>query len=174
MAQAQGNAGVFDKIREAEASKGGLYFSQGVYEDLEILGVKLIKARSGPDLFIVETLVIKSSGGYTDAEIAADPKRGTIDAKRKVIGAGMKPAWTVKMSLDNALGDIKVFTARAFNIPETDVDPAGMAAVISDAQPLKGYHLSAVMFDITTKKGGNFTRADWKHLSGPVKAPAAT
>ncbi len=166
MAQALGSSSVFDDIVKAEATKGGLYFTQGTYEDLEILGVKLIKARSGPDLFIVETLVIKSSGGYTDEEVKAVPTR------KKVVPVGMKPAWTVKMSLDNALGDVKEFIAKAFNIPTTDVDPAGAKLAVSDSQPLRGYHMKALMFDITTKKGGNFTRAEWTHLSLPVGGTA--
>ena len=74
---------------------------------------------------------------------------------------------------NNSLGDVKAFIAKAFNIPETDVDPAGALLVVGEKQPLKGYHLKATMFDVTTGKGNLFTRADWSHLSGPVAPPAA-
>lgn len=149
----------FDGIEKAERSKGGLYLSAGTYADLEIVNVKMITSRKGIDLFTVELLVHKSEG-------------------EKAIRSGLRPAWQVKRTSDNFLGDVKAFVAEAADCKDEEVDPAGVRAVLGSdkppkVSPLAGTHLRATAFDVKTKAGGNFTRVIWERMSQGVQLKSA-
>jgi hypothetical protein len=133
---------IFSGIKEAEPSRGGLYFKPGTYS-VKILKCSQLKTRKREDAFLVETEVIESD--------SAEIKKG------------MRPSWMVMIREDtSALGNIKSFIAAATSSDEDEVDEAVGDYVIGAKQPLAGKIMKALVVNVPTRSGGTFTKVEWE------------
>lgn len=132
--------GLFSKIKDAKSNGGGIYFEPGTYL-VECVAVKTGKTREGDrPFFVAEFTILESS----------NPARPV----------GTSVSWMVMLDkyLETALGNVKQCVAALFNVPENDVDEAGVEAAIGPDNPAKGAKVKAVASTIKTKKGDPFTK----------------
>lgn len=111
----------------------------------EIEAVKSIKSRKSGDLTVVEFRVIEASG----------PNANTV---------GTSASWIVKMSLDNALGNVRSFLAAAMDVPEKSITQAVADDAVGTKQPLKGFLVKAEASIIKTKAGTDFTLVRYRSV----------
>lgn len=146
--------GVFSGLKEASATKGGLYLQPGNYT-VQVQRCKMQDAWQGNrKWFIVELRVME-----TDNENAK---------------VGSEPSWMVELpgkypSL--ALGNIKAFLHAAYSAlaeaddteapDEDDIDEDAADDAVGEDNPLAGVFLNAAAFNKKTKEGNDFTRVKW-------------
>lgn len=150
---------LFDGMENAEPGKGGVYLSEGVYPDLEVLAIKTIENRKKIRMFCVELLVHKSEG----------PKAMPI---------GTKCAWMVKSTSDQFLGTVRDFLRHSASelykkeFPLSEIDGPTAELATGDTQPFAGVHLKAqaTQIEIKSNKGNYFTKVQWSPLSVQMKS----
>jgi hypothetical protein len=138
--------GLFSGIGSAKSNGGGVYFLPGIYT-LECKACKTGETREGKKPFFVAEFTILES---------TNPDRPV----------GSTVSWMVMMDkyLETALGNIKQCAAALFGIPETDVDEAGVEALISAANPAAGIKVKAEATNIKTRAQKDFTKVLFTHI----------
>lgn len=157
---------LFEGMEDAKVFEGGTYLTDGIYPDLEVLKVVSYKNRKGIGGFRVELKVIESKG-------------------EKALPPGTACAYITTKSQEGFLGNVKgvlqkMATEMSFQngggvVPVTEITQDFATMAVSEAQPLKGLHLSAQAQTIITKaKGLPFTKIEFSPKSpGPVVARAS-
>ena len=141
--------GLFSGIKEAKEYAGGVYLTEGVYNDLEVLSVKTLTTCKGESMFCVEVKVHDSQGP-------------------KAVMPGVTAAWMCNKKHDGFLGNVLSFMRpcasekyqqqiEAGSIAEEDMD-----AAVSSENPYAGTHMKATAVNIKTKAGGDFTKVEWQ------------
>lgn len=138
--ESETNMGLFKGIESAKTSKGGVYPLPGVYT-LEITSAKTGVSRAKRHFFVAEFRVLASTN--------ADRPEGS------------EMSWMVMLDHDSALGNIKAFLSAATGSAEDEIDEAGVEAVVSAANPLKGCKVRASAVNVKTRAGGDFTKMSW-------------
>lgn len=134
--------GLFSKIGTVSSNGGGVYFHPGFVGIAECREVKMLKARSGKDIFIGDFTVLESNMLDKHAVGSRVSYLVTLD-----------PAY-----LETALGNVKGLAAALFGIPEADVDEAGVEAMIAADNPCQGRQVKVIASNIKTKKNTDFTK----------------
>lgn len=152
---------MFAGLEGAQVFEGGTYLTDGVYPDLEVTKVVSYKNRKGIGGFRVELKVIESKG-------------------EKALPPGTQCAYITTKSQEGFLGNVKgvlqkMATELSYQqgggvVPVTEITQDFATMAVSEAQPLKGLHLTAQATTITTKgKGLPFTKIEFSPKSpGPV------
>lgn len=135
--------GLFSKITEAKSNSGGVYFVPGTFL-LECKAVKTGSTREGNKPFFVAEFVILES---------SSPERP--------VGTTMSYMVMMDKYIETALGNIKGCAAALFNIPESDVDEAGIEALIGPSNPGAGMKVQASATNIKTRAGKDFTKVNF-------------
>lgn len=144
--------GLFDGMSEAVPGQGGVYLTEGLYPDLEVLAFKSIKSRKGINGFVAEVLVHESSGP-------------------NALMPGTKAAWMSMADKDSFLGSVRGILHMATIelggavIPLAEIDAATAELAVSEANPYKGVHLKAQATNVLTKAKTNFTKVEWSPKS---------
>lgn len=134
--------GLFSKIGSVSSNGGGVYFHTGFVGVVECREVKMIKARTGKDMFVSEFTVLESN---------------MLD--KHAIGSRVSYLVTLDPAyLETALGNVKGLAAALFGIAEANVDEAGVEAMIAADNPCQGRQVRAIASNIKTKKGSDFTK----------------
>lgn len=144
--------GLFDGLETAVPGQGGVYLTEGLYSDLEILALKSIKNRKGINGFCAELLVHESSGP-------------------NALMPGTKCAWMTMQDKDSFLGAVRGFLRVTMSemakapvpLAEIDKDTAEMA--VSEENPFKGLRIKAQATNVLTKAKTNFTKVEWEPKS---------
>lgn len=142
----------FAGIETAEVSGKLPNLRAGTYL-FQIDAVKMVKSRSKGAFFVVEVTILEAQGEGANE-------------------VGSRASWMVKMSLDNALGNIKGFVAALTNEPLTAVTSSLCDELVAEDQPAKGERVRAHAFIIKTKSGNDFTKVDFSHFAEPQAAAA--
>lgn len=144
--------GLFGRINEKgiKSNGGGVFFEPGTYA-LECRANKCGKTREGRPFFVAEFTILESTN------------------KDRPVGTGV--SWMVMMdkNLETALGNIKGYVAALFDMPEDEVDEAGVEALIAADNPGAGMKLRAVVSTVKTRANTPFT----KPVFGPYEKKAA-
>lgn len=135
--------GLFDKIKEAKSSSGGVYFLPGTYA-LECRVNKVGKTREQRPFFVAEFTILESS-----------------NAERPV-GTSVSLMVMMDKNLETALGNIKGYVAALFDMPELEVDEAGVEALIAAGNPGAGLKVRAIASNIKTKALKDFTKVQFE------------
>lgn len=138
--------GFFSGVNEADQRADANYLRPGAYT-LVLTQVKAIQTRKKRNAFVIEAKVTVASEG-------AQNKVGDIVSHM------------VMMDTDGALSDIKAFASAATGLAFDEVDEAGMEALVSDAQPLRGRSVDAFARNKVTQRGGDFTRITYSAPAG--------
>lgn len=138
---------MFAGIESARMSTGGVYPLNGAYL-LEINAVKSGQTRKKIDFFVAEFKILESD----------NPRRAK----------GTEMSWMCTMDKEPALGNIKAFVAASTGCSSDDVDEAGVLAIVSAENPLKGTKIRLMATEVTTKSGKPFTRCTFEYV--PVTA----
>lgn len=148
-------SGLFaDKVAQAEASAGGVYFDAGIYPILQIDKVLAKQSRKGEDLAIVECDIL-------DSRVPSRP-------------TGSRASWVVNFKHDSAPRDFKAFLSAAAGVPPEKVDAAGVNASVSSSNPLHGRLIALEVVLVDTKKGGKFSRHFWRSIPESEQAFASS
>lgn len=145
-------SGLFDGMETAVPGIGGVYLSEGLYGDLEILAIKSIENRKKVRGFCVELMVHSSTG-----ENALMP--------------GTKCAWMTMADKDSFLGAVRGFLQVAASemngskVDLKDIDAEAAELAVSDENPFKGLRIRAQATNVKTKAGGDFTKVEWSPKS---------
>jgi hypothetical protein len=131
--------GVFSKIKDAHSTGGGVYFLPGTYA-LECRKCTSSKTREDRPFFVAEFTILESS----------NPERP--------VGTSVSFMVMLDKYLETALGNVKQCAAALFDIPEDNVDEAGVEALVSAANPAAGNKVRATASMTKTKKGADFTK----------------
>lgn len=135
--------GLFGKIKDAKSNGGGIYFLPGTYA-LECRANKTGKTREGREFFVCEFTILESS----------NPERP--------VGTSVSMMVMLDKYLETALGNIKGYIAALYDVPEDEVDEAGVEELVSAANPGAGIKVRAVASNTKTKKGGDFTKVQFE------------
>lgn len=141
-------AGLFTGMEKATPGVGGIYLTEGIYDDLEILAIKSIVTRKGIGAFCVELKVHAASGA-------------------KALPIGTQGTWMVTADKESFLGNVRGFlqvaSSEAMEKPVTleEIDVAAAEMATSAANPFAGTRLRAQATGITTKKGAPFTKVEF-------------
>lgn len=127
----------FDGIESAVVSQKLPPIRPGTYV-LEVLALKKVMSRTKGKLFIAEYKVTEAQGEM------ANP-------------VGTSCSHIIKMSLDNALGNIKALTAAIVGEPVATVTGKMCDALVSEKNPARGKRVRAQGGEITTRAGKPFT-----------------
>lgn len=146
--------GMFTGVEESEEFRGGVYMRPGVYEELEVLACKVGKNRKGRAFFVAELKVHKSSGENANEE-------------------GTTVAWMVMKDNDGFLSTTRGFAAHLFGVEFDDVTEKSLDLLVSEKQPGAGKRIAAQADNVKTKKGGDFTKVQWRHVPPKPKAEVA-
>jgi len=144
--------GLFSGIEDAKEYAGGVYLSEGVYNDLEIVGVKTLITRKKEEMFCVEVLVHESVGP-------------------KAVMPGVKAAWMCNKKHDAFLGNVLSFMRPCASekyqqpVQTGDISEEDMELAVSSENPYAGTHMKAVAVNIKTRSGGDFTKVEWQPKS---------
>lgn len=147
---------LYDGIEDAQPGIGGVYLSDGLYGDLEILALKSIKNRKNIHGFCAELMVHASTG-------------------QNALMPGTKCAWMTMANRDSFLGDVRGFLRMAMSemagskIELKDIDRDAAELATSDENPLKGIHIKAQATQVKTRAGGDFTKVEWSPKSFEMK-----
>ena len=143
--------GIFQGIRDARMTAGGVYFLPGEYIVL-VQKVFLQESRKREVLFIAECLIQASS----------NPERRE----------GQRCSWVVKMSQDAAMGNIKRFLAACCGIEPSmeavvneEITEELAEVAVSDGNPLAGTIVGLQATNIKTREGNDFTLHEWQPVS---------
>lgn len=139
--------GLFSKIKEAKSNGGGVYFLPGTYT-LECNALKTGKTREGDRPFFVAEFTILAS---------SNPDRP--------VGTSVSFMVMLDKFIETALGNVKGCVAALFNIPEEEVDEAGVETAVGDQNPAKGLKVKASATNIKTKKQTDFTKVVFTSLT---------
>lgn len=140
--------GLFDGMETAQPGQGGVYLTEGLYPDLEVLAFKSIKSRKGINGFVAEVLVHESSGP-------------------NALMPGTKAAWMSMADKDSFLGAVRGILHMATIelggavLPIEEIDAATAELAVSDQNPYKGVHLKAQATNVLTKAKTTFTKVEW-------------
>lgn len=140
--------GLFSKIKEAKSNGGGIYFLPGTYE-LECAAVKTGKTREGDKPFFVAEFVILAS---------SNPERP--------VGTSVSYMVMLDKYMETALGNVKQCISALFNVPESDVDEAGVDEAVGPSNPAKGAKVKATASNIKTRAGKDFTKVLFSAMEG--------
>jgi len=153
--QTQQNTGqsVFDRVGTAPPRRGGTYISPGSYPILFINALKMIKNRSGVDLFIAELFVIASE---TDA-----------------VPMGAKVSWAPSFAHDPTPTDVRTFLAQVMGAPLDDVDSQACQYACSAENPCHGKLIKCVATNVVTKSGNDFTKCEWYTIGADLQSQSA-
>lgn len=153
--------GLFQGVENAIPSNGGVYITEGIYPDIEVLGHKVIVSRKKETMFVLEGLVHASSGP-------------------KALQPGTKFAWMLKANNDAFLGNVRAHAKACAEalykeaVPLADVDESACELMVSPEQPFKGVRLKAQATNIQTKAMTPFTKVEWDPRDSLRDAPATT
>lgn len=131
--------GLFSGVGQAKSSSGGVYFEPGSYA-LECRANKTGKTREGRPFFVCEFTILEST----------NPSRP--------VGTSVSMMVMMDKYLETALGNIKGYVAALFNVPEVEVDEAGVEALVSADNPGAGLKVRAMATNIKKKNGDPFTK----------------
>ena len=132
--------GLFTEISKAKSSSGGVYFEPGTYL-LECKACKTGQTREGSKpFFVAEFIILESS------------------RSDRPVGTTMSFMVMLDKYLETALGNVKGCAAALFDIPEADVDEAGVEMLVSAENPAAGNKVRASASTITTRQGKPFTK----------------
>lgn len=140
--------GLFSKIDKASSSKGGVYLFPGVYA-LECKANKVSQTRDGRAFFVAEFTILESS----------NPERQ--------VGTSCSFMVMLDKNLETGLGNIKGYISGLYDIPEAEVDEAGVELLVSAENPGQGCKVRCECTNIKTKAGKDFT----KHMFSPFDKP---
>lgn len=146
--------GLFDGIENAKPTEGGVFLREGVYEEIEILGIKVGRTRKGRDFFVVEGKILKATG----------PQANPV---------GSQASWMEMLDRDNALGSVRAFVAALCGCELDEVDEKAVSALVSKDQPGVGGVIKAEASMVKTRAGGDFTKVRWTHVKPPPALAAA-
>ena len=136
--------GLFDGISDVQAAGGSRYLTPGNYL-CEVQALKVIQSqkRQGQHFFVAELCVLESDNDD--------------------FGSGEAASWVVNMAHQSAMANIKGF-AEALDPASDDgsVTPASMDALISSGNPAAGIKVKGFLYNVKTKAGGDFTKANWR------------
>lgn len=135
--------GLFDKIKDAKTSQGGVYIEPGVYR-LKVRCLKQGKSRAGKDFVVAEFETMESN----------NPARPV----------GGFQSWMVMLDKayeETSLGNIKAFLSILTSTPEHEVDGAGVELAFSAANPCEGLEIRASASNIKTRANKDFTKVTW-------------
>lgn len=135
--------GKFSNIGSAKSNGGGIYFEPGKYE-LECRANKTGKTREGREFIVFEFTIISST----------NPNRPA--------GTSVSQMIMLDKYLETALGNIKGYVAALFNMPEQDVDEAGVEALVAADNPGAGIKVKAIASNTKTKAGKDFTKVQYE------------
>lgn len=143
---------LFDGMESAQPGMGGVYLTDGLYGDLEILALKSVRNRKQVNGFCAELMVHASTGP-------------------NALMPGTKCAWMSMEDKDSFLGSVRGFLQVAMSemagakmdLKEIDKDAAELA--VSDENPFKGVRIRAQATQVKTKAGGDFTKVEWSPKS---------
>lgn len=134
--------GLFGKIKDAKSSGGGIYFEPGTYA-LECRKNATIQTREGRPAFVAEFTILESS----------NDKRPVSTSVSYMVMLDKYP--------ETALGNVKQYVAALFDIPEENVDEAGVEALIAAVNPGAGLKVRATASMTKTKKQADFTKVQF-------------
>lgn len=134
--------GLFGKIKDAKSNGGGVFFLPGSYE-LECRANKTGTTREGRPFFVAEFTILAST----------NPERP--------VGTSVSFMVMLDKFLETALGNVKGYVAALFDIPEVEVDEAGVEQLVAADNPGAGLKVRATASNTKTKKGGDFTKVEF-------------
>ncbi len=134
--------GLFGKIKDAKSNGGGIYFLPGTYA-LECRANKVGKTREGREFFVCEFTILESS----------NPERP--------VGTSVSMMVMLDKYIETALGNVKGYIAALYDVPEEEVDEAGVELLVSAENPGAGLKVRAVASNTKTKKGTDFTKVQF-------------
>jgi hypothetical protein len=145
--------GLFGKIKDAKSNGGGIFFLPGTYE-LECRANKSGKTREDRPYFVAEFTILAST----------NPERP--------VGTSVSFMVMMDKYLETALGNVKGYVAALYDVPEDEVDEAGVEALISADNPGAGLKCRATASNTKTKKGGDFTKVEFSPFEKKAKTEA--
>lgn len=143
--------GLYDKIRDAKASKGANYVRAGGYLAL-VRRVKQDQNRKKVDFVAIEMVIL--------AVLRVDPQ----DAPHTV---GEQTSHLLMSDKDSFLGNFKAFIIGATGAAEAEVTEKEALAVVSDDQPLAGVVVELDNKIIKTKANKDFTAVNYRRALEP-------
>ncbi len=138
--------GLFGKIKEAKSSGGGIFFLPGKYA-LECRANKTGNTREGRPFFVAEFTILEST----------NPERP--------VGTSVSLMVMLDKYIETALGNVKGYVAALFDIPEAEVDEAGVESLVSAENPGAGMKVRAVASNTKTKAQKDFTKVEFEPYS---------
>jgi hypothetical protein len=158
--------GIFDRVNEAESTRGGYYFEEGKYR-VRLQRVFKKTTRKGIEMMIIETEILESTNpgrpvGTKPSVLYGDDKDATAGnikgffgvafaATQCLAGTPMTPTEAEKEFLTADSKD-----AAAVKAVKERCDEA-----VGDDNPLAGLELSVEAFPIKTRAGNDFTKIVW-------------
>jgi hypothetical protein len=135
--------GLFDDIGKVQAAGGSRYLTPGNYT-CEVQALKVIESqkRRGQQFFVAELAVVDCDNGE--------------------FGPGECASWVVNMDHQSALSNIKGF-AMALDTDSSDssITPQVMEELVSGDNPAAGIKVRGFLYNVKTKAGKDFTKANW-------------
>ena len=142
----------FSGIGKAQEYKSGRYLDPGTYT-LSIASITLVdsKKEKGRKFFVVEAEVLSSNN--PDFRVG-DLVTWMVDITPKLVeGEIVVP----EISLSNC----KAFAKAVLDCTDNDITEETMDKLCGPEQPASGINVVADAFNITTGKGGEFTKIRW-------------
>lgn len=139
--------GLFGKIKDAKSNGGGVFFLPGSYE-LECRCNKTGTTREGRPYFVAEFTILKSSN------------------VERPEGTSVSFMVMLDKYIETALGNIKGYVAALFDMPEVEVDEAGVEQLVAAENPGAGMRVKAIASNTKTKAKTDFTKVQFE----PYKA----
>jgi hypothetical protein len=135
--------GLFSKIKDAKSSQGGVYFLPGKYA-LECRANKTGTTREGRSFFVAEFTILEST----------NPERP--------VGTSVSFMIMLDKNLETGLGNIKGYISALFDLPEAEVDEAGVEQLVAADNPGAGVKVRAIASNIKTRANKDFTKVIWE------------
>jgi hypothetical protein len=135
--------GRFGNIGSAKSSQGGVYLLPGKYA-LECKANKTGITRDKREFFVAEFTILESS----------NPDRP--------VGTSVSFMVMLDKNIETALGNIKGYVAGLFDIPEQEVDEAGVETLVTAANPGAGMKVRCEAANIKTRANKDFTKVTWE------------
>ena len=133
--------GLFGRIGEKgiKSNGGGVFFEPGTYA-LEVRANKTGNTRDKRAFFVAEFTILEST----------NPDRP--------VGTGV--SWMVMLdkNIETALGNIKGYVSALFDMPEEEVDEAGVEALVQADNPAAGMKIRATVSTVKKRNGDPFTK----------------
>jgi hypothetical protein len=170
--------GIFDKVNEAESTRGGYYFEEGKYR-VRLQRVFKKNTRKGIEMMIIETEILESTNpgrpvGTKPSVCYGDDKDATPGNVKGFFGVAFAATQCMAgTAMTPMQAEQEFLTADSKDAAAVKAVKERCDQAVGDDNPLVGLELTVEAFPIKTRAGNDFTKIVWGIPSDIANAAAA-